>query len=360
MTGLKTHVFSRVATALLYGATGYTGRLIARTAHEHGVRPILAGRNPTALAAVAAGHGLEHRAFSLDDVASIDRALDGVAVVLHCAGPFIHTSASMASACIRNGVHYLDITGELEVIEQLHARDAEARAAGVMLLPGAGFDVVPSDCLAAHLKERLPAATRLNLGIAGSGRLSHGTASTMVEHAGRGGMIRRHGKLTRVPLAAHTREIDFGFGPTKAVTIAWGDVATAYYSTGIPNVEVYSVPPRGLKPVIIMMRYVGWLLGSRVLKTFLQKRIRAGPAGPSEDELRSGTSYVWGEVVDVHGNFARARCAGPNGYLLTAHAALIILKRVLAGDFRAGFQTPSLAYGADLILQVPGLRRVDL
>jgi short subunit dehydrogenase-like uncharacterized protein len=349
-----------VATPLLYGATGYTGRLIARTAHEYGIRPILAGRNPTAVAAVAAEHGLEHRAFSLDDVASSDLALDGISVVLHCAGPFIHTAAPMASACIRNGVHYIDITGEIEVIEQLHARDAEARAAGVMLLPGAGFDVVPSDCLAAHLKQRLPTATRLTLGIAGSGRLSHGTASTMVEHAGRGGMIRRQGKLTRVPLAASTREIDFGFGPVKAVTIAWGDVATAYYSTGIPNVEVYSVPPRGMRPVMILSRYAGWLLGSPLFKRFLQKKIRAGPAGPSEDELRTGKSYVWAEVVDDDGNIAEARCTGPNGYLLTAHTALLILKRVLAGEFRAGFQTPSLVYGADLILQAPRVQRTDL
>lgn len=349
-----------MATALLYGATGYTGRLIARTASAYGIRPILAGRNPAAVAAVASEHGLEHRAFSLDDVARIDLALDGVSAVLHCAGPFIHTSAPMASACIRNGVHYIDITGEIEVIEQLHARDAEARAAGVMLLPGAGFDVVASDCLAAHLKQMLPTATVLTLGIAGSGRLSHGTASTMVEHAGRGGMIRRHGKLTRVKLAAKARSIDFGFGPAKAVTISWGDVATGFYSTGIPNVEVYSVPPRGIKPVMMLARYLGWLLDSRVLKNFLQKRIRSGPAGPSEEELRDGRSYVWGEVGDGAGNFAEARCTGPNGYLLTAHSALLILKRVLAGEHRPGFQTPSLVYGADLILEVPGVHRIDL
>src|SRR5687768_7026139 len=135
-------------SALLYGATGYTGRLITRVAAEYGVRPILAGRNRAAVAALAHEHGLEHRAFALDDVAAMYRALGAVSAVLHCAGPFSRTSEPMASACIRTGTHYIDITGEIDVMEQLHARDAEAREARVMLLPGAGFDVVPSDCLA--------------------------------------------------------------------------------------------------------------------------------------------------------------------------------------------------------------------
>jgi short subunit dehydrogenase-like uncharacterized protein len=345
---------------LLYGATGYTGRLITRLANEYGIAPILAGRNRDAVAALGGEHKLEYRIFSLDDGAALERGLRGVSAVLHCAGPFSVTSAPMANACIRGGAHYIDITGEIDVFEQLHARDGEARAAGVMLLPGAGFDVVPSDCLAAHLKRRLPTATRLELAIAGSGRISQGTASTMVEHAGHGAMIRRNGRLTRVPIAAHTREVDFGFGNVEAITIAWGDVATAYYSTGIPNVEVYSVPPRRLRPLMKLARYSGWLLRSNVVKNFLRGRIRAGAAGPSEDELRTGKSYVWGRVADDAGNAAAARCAGPNAYLLTAHTALLIARRVLAGDVHAGFQTPSLAYGADFVLEAPGVQREDL
>src|SRR5687768_8923152 len=146
-------------SVVLYGATGYTGRLIARLASTYDIRPILAGRNPDAVAALARELGFEHRVFSLDDDAALERALRGASAVLHCAGPFSLTSEPMANACLRTGVHYIDITGEIDVFEQLHARDAAARAAGMMLLPGAGFDVVPSDCLAAHLKRRLPSAT---------------------------------------------------------------------------------------------------------------------------------------------------------------------------------------------------------
>jgi short subunit dehydrogenase-like uncharacterized protein len=197
---------------LLYGANGYTGKLITRLAAERGLRPTLAGRDKNTIEPLATEHGLEHRVFALDDPAAIDAALREVSVVMHCAGPFSRTSRPMADACLRTKTHYLDITGEASVIESLAARDAEAKEAGVMLLPCVGFDVVPSDCLAAHLKRRLPEATHLALGIQGMGRVSRGTATTMIENINRGGLIRRDGKLTPVPAAWKTREIDFGRG----------------------------------------------------------------------------------------------------------------------------------------------------
>lgn len=346
--------------ALIYGATGYTGRLIARTAHEYGIDPILAGRDAMGVAELGNELRLQHRAFRLDDPSAIDRGLENVSVVLHCAGPFIHTSAPMAAACIRRGVHYVDITGEIEVIEALAARDRAANDAGVILLPGAGFDVVPSDCLAAHLKERLPSATRLLLGIAGTGRLSRGTASTMVEHAARGGMVRQDGELKNVRPGWRTREIDFGRGPRKAVTIPWGDVATAWYSTGIPNIEVYAAAPPAVRGLMRMTRYFGWLLSKPSVRRWQLDRIRAAPAGPSEEELKRGRSYVWGRVEDERGNAAEARQSGPNGYQLTAHAALLIVKRILANGARAGFQTPSRVFGPDFALEIPGVKREDL
>jgi short subunit dehydrogenase-like uncharacterized protein len=192
---------------LIYGANGYTGGLIARLAVEHGLRPLLAGRDAAGVGALANELGLEHRVFPLDDTAALDAALAGVAAVLHCAGPFSRTSRPMADACLRTGRHYLDITGEIAVFESLAARAAEARAAGITLLPGVGFDVVPSDCLAAHLKRRLPSATRLALAIKGTERFSRGTARTMLENTG--GMVRRAGRLEPVPAAWKTRIVDY-------------------------------------------------------------------------------------------------------------------------------------------------------
>ena len=347
---------SREARALVYGATGYTGGLIARLAEDYGIEPVLAARSGTVVE-LAAELGLESRVFALDAPADIDRGLRDITVVIHCAGPFIHTSEPMASACIRNHVHYVDITGEIEVFEALHARDAEARAAGVTLMPGSGFDVVPSDCLAAHLKQRLPSATRLMLGIKGSGNLSRGTATTMVEHMDRVGMVRRDGKLTKVPPAWRTRDVDFGNGPIPTMTIPWGDIATSYYSTGIPNVEVYAAAPSHLRLAAKLSRFARPLLHSNALKSILKQRIRARAPGPDELELTEGTSAVWGRVEDDAGKFVEGRVRGPNGYMLTAHSALLIAKRILAGNVQPGFRTPSMAYGADLILEVPGVVR---
>lgn len=345
---------------LLYGANGYTGNLIAHLAKERGLSPILAGRDAVKIKKLAGESGFEHRAFALDDAAALDAALKEVAVVLHSAGPFSRTSKPMADACIRTGTHYLDITGEVTVFESLAQRDAEAKAAGVMLLPGTGFDVVPSDCLAAHLKKLLPSATKLTLAIQGLGRVSRGTATTMVENINRGGLVRREGVLTPVPAGWKTREVDFGRGSVKAITIPWGDVATAFYSTGIPNIEVYAAMPASMRLAMVASRPFAGLLGSKPAQKFLKKRIKAGPPGPNEEERARGKSFVWGEVEDDAGQRKVSRLQGPEGYTLTALTALAIVERVLSGEAPAGFQTPSRAYGADFILSIEGVQREDL
>ncbi|HEY0380092.1 MAG TPA: saccharopine dehydrogenase NADP-binding domain-containing protein [Pyrinomonadaceae bacterium] len=345
---------------LLYGANGYTGKLVARLAKERGLSPVLAGRDQTSIEQLAKELGFEQRVFSLDDANALDAALGGAAVVLHCAGPFSRTSKPMADACLRTKTHYLDITGEAAVIEALAARDQEARSAGVMLLPCVGFDVVPSDCLAAHLKRRLPSATRLALAIMGTGRVSRGTATTMVENINRGGLVRREGKLTPVPAAWKTREIDYGRGPVEATTIPWGDVASAYYSTGIPNIEVYAAMPSKVRRMMKWTRPFGWLLGSGFVQRFLKKRIKGQPPGPSDEERVKGKSFVWGEVEDEDGKRAVSRLSGPEGYTLTAMTALAIVGHVLDGKFSAGFQTPSKAYGPDLVLEIEGVKREDV
>jgi short subunit dehydrogenase-like uncharacterized protein len=345
---------------LLYGANGYTGNLCAREAVKRGLRPVLAGRDRSKVEQLAAELGLEHRVFSLEDATTIDASLDEVAAVLHCAGPFSRTSKPMADACLKTKTHYLDITGEVLVFETLAARDREAQAAGVMLLPGVGFDVVPSDCLAAHLKRRLPSATHLTLAIYGLGRISHGTATTMVENINRGGLIRRDAKLTPVPTAWKTTFVDFGRGPIKATTIPWGDVATAFHSTGIPNIEVYAALPDSTRWMMKLSRPLGSMLSSKPVQRFLKKRIKAQPPGPSEAERTRGKSFVWGEVTDEAGGRKQSRLRGPEPYTLTAMTALAIVGKVLEGQAPAGFQTPSRAYGADLILEIEGTTREDL
>ena len=280
-------------------------------------------------------------------------------MVLHCAGPFAHTSKPIADASLRTGAHYLDITGEVGVFEALAARDREAKAAQVMLLPGVGFDVVPTDCLAAHLKRRLPSANRLALGFQTFGQVSRGTATTMVENIARGGVVRQDGVLRHVPAAWKTRVIDFGAGPTKAITIPWGDVSTAFHSTGIPNIEVYTAAPLRVRLAARASRRLGWLLGSGIVQGFLKRRIQAGPAGPSEEERAQGKSLVWGEVEDAAGQKVVSRLRGPEGYTMTVRTSLAVVERVLAGEAMPGFQTPGKLFGPDFVLGLEGVVRED-
>jgi short subunit dehydrogenase-like uncharacterized protein len=345
-------------TFLIYGANGYTGELIARFAAEGGLKPILAGRNGAKVAEIAARHGFEHRAFGLDNREKLDAALQEVEMVLHCAGPFSLTSRPMVEASIRNKKHYTDITGEIAVFEACASQDKKAKDAGVMLMPGVGFDVVPSDCLARHLKDRLPTATHLSLAFYGMGRLSHGTQATMTMNVGKGGAIRKEGRITPVPAAWRTREIDFGEVTKTGVTIPWGDVATAYYSTGIPNIEVYTVvPPSNLK-MLKLSRYLGWLLATKPFQNYLQKHIP--PGGPSDEERAKGRTLMWGEASDDAGNRIESRQQGPEGYTLTTIAALNIAEKILSGNSTPGYQTPAKAYGADLVLEIEGVARQDV
>jgi short subunit dehydrogenase-like uncharacterized protein len=226
-------------------------------------------------------------------------------------------------------------------------------------MPGAGFAVVPSDCLAAHLHRRRPGAKRLTLAVQGIGRSSRGTATTITENLHRGGAVRRGGVLTGVPAAWRTRDIDFGQGPTLAVTIPWGDVSTAYRSTGIGDIEVYMAVSRWQLRMMRLSRSLGWALGSSPVQQFLKRRIQAGPPGPSDAERASGKTYLWGEVEDGQGRRAVSRLRGPEGYTFTMLTALAAMTRVMNGDAPAGYQTPSLAYGPDFVLEMPGVERVD-
>jgi short subunit dehydrogenase-like uncharacterized protein len=348
------------ADFLLYGSYGYTGRLIAERARELGLTPLLAGRDADALRAQAARLGAPHRAFALDDTAALERALRETHMVLHAAGPFAHTARPMLEACLRTGAHYLDITGEISVFELAASQDAAARAAGVMLLPGVGFDVVPSDCLAAHLARRLPGATSLTLAFQGTGGASRGTLATMAENAGEGGAVRRGGRITRVPAAWRSMEVDFGRGPVTVTTIPWGDVSTAYHSTGIPDIAVYTRVPRKQVRVLRATRRLGWLLRSAPVQRMMKRAIRKGPPGPTPEQRANGDSLLWGRVEDAAGNRAETRLRTPEGYTLTARTSVEAVRRVLAGDARAGFQTPSRVYGPDWIVQFDGVERDDV
>ena len=344
-------------TFLIYGATGYTGRLCTAHALERGLRPILAGRNPDSVRALAEASGLDWRVFGL---APTPAQLQGVDAVLHAAGPFSATAIPMASACMTARVHYCDITGEIDVFEALAGFDSRARDAGVMLLPGAGFDVVPSDCLAAHVAARLPGAVRLRLSIGGLSKASRGTLKTMLEGVGAGTRLRRDGLIVRGDARAR-QHADFGGGVRPTLGVPWGDVSTAWRSTGIPNVEVFFEATPQMEAMTALPAPVRTLLSLGPVVRFLQGRVdRHLPLGPSAQDRASGRAAVLAEAWDASGQRAAALLTTPEPYHLTARTAVELARLAASGSAVAGYQTPSTAYGADFVLRFEGVQRTDM
>ena len=347
------------AAILIYGATGYTGKLIAKAAIDQGARPILAGRSLDKVNAVAGPLGLVARAFDLRDPARIDAGIRDVSVVLNVAGPFSATSRSVADACLRNRVHYLDITGEIDVFEALAARDAEAKARGVMLLPGVGFDVVPSDCLGSHLKRRLPDAIDLKLYLSFGAYFSRGTAKTMIEAIAAGTRLRRKGRIVSLD-QPEAGSCDFGKGEKPTIQVSWGDVATAFHSTGIPNIEAHFEASPAMMAFARTPWFVKTFLGLDLMQSLLKFQIDWLPEGPSDSARRAGRAVLVGEARDKAGQTVRTRLRTPDAYSLTAATAFDAAKRVAAGEAKPGFQTPSPAFGADYILNFDRVTREDL
>jgi short subunit dehydrogenase-like uncharacterized protein len=339
---------------LLYGATGYTGELIAREAVRRGMRPVLAGRSKERVEKLARELDCPSAVYDLDDHTSMVRSLQDVAAVLNCAGPFSRTARSMMQGCLASHVHYLDITGEIDVFELAHSVDEKAHRAGVVLCPGVGFDVVPTDCLALKLKLELPDATHLTLGFDSRSGLSKGTAKTAIESAGEGAKVRKDSKIVSVPLAAQTRRIDFGNGERLAVLIPWGDVSTAYYTTGIGNIEVYSsTSEQGLQRLRRMER-MRPLLRQRWLRSLLQYGVDRRLQPPDQAERDNNPTFVWGEARNAAGEVVTGRQKTPNGYTLTVSASLGILSALLEVEKASGYLTPSMIVGPDFVSTLPG------
>jgi short subunit dehydrogenase-like uncharacterized protein len=356
------HYQMQTNTFLLYGANGYTGELIARYARSYNLQPILAGRKKELIEPLAQQLQFPYRVFDLDDTAALQAALKEVKAVIHAAGPFQFTARQMIEACIQTGTHYLDINGDIAVFELIKRYDDAAKKAGIMLLPGAGFDVVPTDCTALLLKKILPDAIELDLAFATlGGGLSHGTAVTMATKLGEGSAKRKEGKIIRVPLGQKGMWLDFstGTGIKKlfVMSIPWGDISTAYTTTGIPSVTTYTGIAKKTFTLLKLQGLFNWLLRTNMVRNYIKKKIKQRPAGPSDEQRTNAKSLVWGKATNAAGTTAIVRMSGPEGYTLTMHSALIIVQKVLNGNFTAGYQTPALAYGEDLVLEVPGVQR---
>ncbi len=335
---------------LIYGANGYTGQLICDEASRSGLSPILAGRNADAVNLIAKNYGWESRVFSLGSVEEIATHLGGIDVVLHCAGPFRFTAKNMMLACLERNIHYLDITGEIEVFALAQSLHEKASAKNIMLMPGTGFDVVPTDCMGLKLKEKMPDATNLELAfVTLGGQVSHGTAMSMAAKLGEGGACRKDGKVIKEPLGKKSKTIRTNGKDFFVMSIPWGDVFTAFHTTGIGNIRAFTGVPKNVFYLLKFQFLFNPILRIESFRNWLRKKIDNRPAGPTPEKRAKAKSFIWGEVTNSNGQKVNHSFWVPEGYTLTAKTAVAISKEVLHGNWKSGYQTPAGCYGSGLI-----------
>jgi len=344
---------------LLYGAYGYTGRLASDLAAAKKLDVVLAGRNKDALVGLGDRLNLPTRVVGLTDANQLSEALKDIACVVHMAGPFADTSAPMLSACLVTQTNYVDITGEIEVFEAMWSREEEIKRAGITAVPGAGFDVVPTDCLAAYVASKLEQPVSLVIALRGLESASQGTLRTAIRQVSKPVLCRQGGAI--VPLGDRSpRWIDFGSGNEPCVPISWGDVATAFHSTGVGNITVYFRRTRLLLSADILGKLLGPLFRSRIGQRGLAAIVRSLPEGPSQAERIGNRGTIWAEAIDCLGRSAKATLSTPDAYDFAANSALEICSRISLLPAALGLVTPFQAFGADFVLTLPGCSRMDI
>ncbi len=354
---------------MIYGAYGYTGVLVAEEAVRRGHRPLLSGRSPEKLDALAARLGLDWIACGLDNPTGLVRELSRVDLVFHAAGPFVQTAEPMRRACLEARTSYVDITGEVPVFRDTLASDAMAKERGIAMMSGVGFDVVPTDCLAAYVASKVPGATELEIAFAGLGKVSPGTLKSVVEGAAAGGLARRGGRLVPIPLGRDVRRIRFADRERSVLAIPWGDLVTAHQTTGIPNITTYMAMPGRVAEAA---QAAWWIqdatapllrkvLGAERVKRALSQLIETRVAGPDEAARQAGRSEVWARAsADGARQSYEAWLRTGEGYAFTAVAGVRCVEKILAArGSLTGALTPAGAFGADFVLEIEGTKRYD-
>jgi short subunit dehydrogenase-like uncharacterized protein len=233
-------------------------------------------------------------------------------------------------------------------------------------MPGVGFDVVATDCLARYVADRVPDASELEIAIATDGTPSAGTSKSAFDGVLRGGLVRRRGELIALPFGKIVREVRFSDAARPVLAAPWGDLESAYRSTGIPNITTYIAFPPGFVNTVNkswMLSSAAWplvrsVLGAGPIKRAIQRTIDAKVKGPDEAARRTGHCHAWARAQSPEGACAEAWLDLGDGYAFTASAGVRIVERVLA-ERPQGALTPAQAFGADFVREIEGVQRHD-
>jgi short subunit dehydrogenase-like uncharacterized protein len=331
-----------MARLMIYGATGYTGSLASEYAKSIGLEFIIAGRTTLKLQQLASSLNVLYRKLDvLDSPAHIDSSLKDIAVLLNCAGPFHRTARPLMEACIRNGVHYLDIAAELDSYEHAGELNKEAKNAKVMLMPGCGGSVAMLGCLAMHVVKRLNSPISIDIALHVAGPVSRGSAISAQE----GAIITKPrlvlGRKVEQEDSQGSKEFDFGDGRgyVECSPIVLPDLITLWKATGISNIRTF----------VHMFRAV-----------FPSGDFAKFSTGPVAEERMANPYHAAVSIAAEDGTLRRAALHTVNGYSFTSIASIEAARQVMAGKFVLGFQTPVEVFGSEFVECVEGSIIEDL
>jgi len=324
---------------LLYGATGYTGKIIAARAKELNLDFEIAGREFDKTQRLARELAVPFHVFTIDDEHAWEEALIGKQLLINAAGPFKFTARQGMSACLKAGAHYLDISAELETYQLAESLDEEARLAGIQLISGAGL-FVSYDALVVHLSKLVAEPQYLKVGFRHYGGFSRGSILSSQNIADLGLLVRRNGMINE-NLNPKSKIFSFGDEDVECMPTPLGGIILSYKSTGIPNIEEY-----------FSLKLPATELPGLTMETL--------PDGPTQEERAAGRSGISAEIMGKDGKVVSAYVDAPSGYDLTPLSVVALAQRVLNGDFKVGYQSPGSAYGEETIKDIPDTYLIDL
>jgi short subunit dehydrogenase-like uncharacterized protein len=342
------------STWMLYGASGFTGRMIAEEAIRRGHHPILAGRSAERIRPLAQALHLPWRADDLSSPAALQEALQGVDAVLLAASPFQQTAPALVQACLETGTSYADIANEIPHFRLLQQHDRAARERGIVLVPGVGFGVVATNCLARSVAEQLPDATELHCAnhIAAA-RSSAGAAATGFEIIRGGGYVIRQGQYRRYRLGRGARPVRFADAERVASPIPLGDLAAAQMATAIPNITMYSTAlPTG--PAGLALPLIRRLLAIPAFRQRMSRPSSKQPKEAAEQTPPHSQAWAWGR--NAAGQEVTLWLSTGDGYAFTAASSVLAMEGILDGSV-VGVLPPAASFGADFALTVPHTQR---
>ncbi len=342
---------------MIYGAYGYTGELLSEEAVRRGYKPILGGRSAEKLSTLANRLNLDQVVIDLKDGQPLINILNDVDLILNAAGPFKYTNEPMVKACLKTGTNYLDITGEIPIFEHNFKYDDQAKTQEIAIISGVGFDVVPTDCMAKYISDKVSNASELEIGIVGIGNPSQGTLKTMLEYLSDGRLIRRNGELIRYGKSNGPRTIHFPDKERNLIPVSWGDLSTGYRTTGIPNITTYMPFSKAMTSMIKGSKTKNdenWKNNINRLRSWIEKNVH----NPDEEARMKGHSYIWAQASNDNGEKKEAWLETMEGYRFTSISGIKTVEKVFELEPK-GALTPALAFGEDFILEFPETKRYD-